>query len=128
MTRYILAAIAGIWMADGLALLSAPLLVIRRLQESLETAPNLLRWQAIGIGLGIMLLLWSTPLPYQPLWWMTGGAMVIKSCFLTWGPTAWRTPLLSWCFTREAVDYRFFGLWLCTLAVLLLHALGLLHG
>lgn len=75
-----------------------------------------------------MLLLWSTPLPYQPLWWMTGGAMVIKSCFLTWGPTAWRTPLLSWCFTREAVDYRFFGLWLCTLAVLLLHALGLLHG
>ena len=128
MTRYILAAIAGIWMADGLALLSAPLLVIRRLQESLETAPNLLRWQAIGIGLGIMLLLWSTPLPYQPLWWMTGGAMVIKSCFLTWGPTAWRTPLLSWCFTREAVDYRFFGLWLCTLAVLLLHALGLLNG
>ncbi len=128
MTRYILAAIAGIWMADGLALLSAPLLVIRRLQESLEAAPNLLRWQAIGIGLGLMLLLWSTPLPYQPLWWMTGGAMVIKSCFLTWGPTAWRTPLLSWCFTREAVDYRFFGLWLCTLAVLLLHALGLLHG
>ncbi|MCW5792968.1 MAG: hypothetical protein KIS97_01395 [Nitrospira sp.] len=128
MTRYILAAIAGIWMADGLALLSAPLLVIRRLQESLEAAPNLLRWQAIGIGLGIMLLLWSTPLPYQPLWWMTGGAMVIKSCFLTWGPTAWRTPLLSWCFTREAVDYRFFGLWLCTLAVLLLHALGLLNG
>ena len=128
MTRYILAAIAGIWMADGLALLSAPLLVIRRLQESLEAAPNLLRWQAFGIGLGIMLLLWSTPLPYQPLWWMTGGAMVIKSCFLTWGPTAWRTPLLSWCFTREAVDYRFFGLWLCTLAVLLLHALGLLNG
>ena len=128
MTRYILAAIAGIWMADGLALLSAPLLVIRRLQESLEAAPNLLRWQAIGIGLGLMLLLWSTPLPYQPLWWVTGGAMVIKSCFLTWGPTAWRTPLLSWCFTREAVDYRFFGLWLCTLAVLLLHALGLLHG
>ena len=128
MTRYILAAIAGIWMADGLALLSAPLLVIRRLQESLEAAPNLLRWQAIGIGLGLMLLLGSTPLPYQPLWWVTGGAMVIKSCFLTWGPTAWRTPLLSWCFTREAVDYRFFGLWLCTLAVLLLHALGLLHG
>ena len=128
MTRYILAAIAGIWMADGLALLSAPLLVIRRLQESLQAAPNLLRWQAIGIGLGLMLLLWSTPLPYQPLWWVTGGAMVIKSCFLTWGPIAWRTPLLSWCFTREAVDYRFFGLWLCTLAVLLLHALGLLHG
>ncbi|MCW5797779.1 MAG: hypothetical protein KIT40_04715 [Nitrospira sp.] len=128
MTRYILAAIAGMWMADGLALLSAPLLVIRRLQESLDQSPQLLRWQAIGIGLGIILLLWSTPLPYQPLWWATGGAMVMKSGFLMWGPAAWRTPLLSWCFTREAVDYRFFGLWLCTLAVLLLHALGLLHG
>ncbi|MGC3975324.1 MAG: hypothetical protein QM771_13215 [Nitrospira sp.] len=128
MTRYILAAIAGMWMADGLALLSAPLLVIRRLQESLDHSPQLLRWQAIGIGLGIILLLWSTPLPYQPLWWMTGSAMVIKSGFLIWSPAAWRTPLLSWCFTREAVNYRFFGLWLCTLAVLLLHALGLLHG
>ena len=128
MTRYILAAIAGMWMADGLALLSAPLLVIRRLQESLDQSPQLLRWQTIGIGLGIILLLWSTPLPYQPLWWMTGAIMVIKSAFLIWSPDAWRAPLLSWCFTREAVDYRFFGLWLCTLAVLLLHALGLLHG
>ncbi|MCS6294838.1 MAG: hypothetical protein H8K09_01250 [Nitrospira sp.] len=128
MSRYILAAIAGMWMADGLALLSAPLLVIRRLQDSLQQSPHLLRWQAVGIGLGIILLLWSTPLPYQPLWWMTGAVMVIKSGFLAWGPADWRTPLLSWCFTREAVDYRFFGLWLCTLAVLLLHALGLLHG
>ena len=54
-------------------------------------------------------------------------SMIIKGCFLTWGPAAWRTPLLDWCFAREAIDYRFFGLWLCMLAVLLLHALGLLH-
>ena len=128
MTRYILAAIAGIWMADGLALLTAPLLVIRRLQESLEQSPNLLRWEAIGIGLGTLLNLWSAQLPYQPLWWISGGAMVIKGGFLVWGPAAWRTPLLSWCFAREAIDYRFVGLWLCMLAVLLLHALGLLHG
>lgn len=128
MSRYILAAIAGMWMADGLALLSAPLLVMQRLQESLDGSPNLLRWQAIGIVLGIILLWWAAPLPYQPLWWMTGGAMVIKSGFLIWGPVTWRLSLLNWCFTREAVDYRFFGLWLCTLAVLLLHALGLLHG
>jgi hypothetical protein len=53
--------------------------------------------------------------------------MIIKGGFLTWGPAAWRTPLLDWCFAREAIDYRFFGLWLCMLAVLLLHALGLLH-
>jgi len=128
MTRYILAAIAGLWMADGLALLSAPLLVMRRLQDSLEQSPNLLRWQGFGIALGIILLLWSSPLSYQPLWWLTGSAMVVKSGFLLWSPTDWRMPLLRWCFTREAVDYRFFGLWLCTLAVLLLHALGLLHG
>lgn len=128
MTRYLLAAIAGIWMADGLALLSAPLLVIRRLQDQLADNPQILRWQAVGVVLGFMLLLWSAPLPYQPLWWVTGSAMVLKGGFLTWGPAAWRTPLLSWCFAREAVDYRFFGLWLCTLAVLLLHALGLLHG
>jgi len=128
MTRYILAAIAGIWMADGLALLIAPLLVMRRLQDSLTENPQMLRWEAIGIVLGLMLLLWSSALPYQPLWWMTGGAMVIKGGFMMWGPVAWRTPLLSWCFAREAIDYRFVGLWLCMLAVLLLHALGLLHG
>lgn len=128
MSRYILAAIAGMWMADGLALLSAPLLVIRRLQDSLQQSPHVLRWQALGIGLGIILLLWSPRLAYQPLWWLTGAAMITKSGFLLWGPAAWRMPLLHWCFTREAVDYRFFGLWLCLLAVLLLHALGLLHG
>lgn len=128
MTRYILAAIAGIWMADGLALLIAPLLVIRRLHDSLAENPHMLRWEAIGMVLGLMLLLWSTALPYQPLWWMTGSAMVIKGGFLTWGQAAWRTPVLSWCFAREAIDYRFVGLWLCMLAVLLLHALGLLQG
>ncbi len=127
MTRYILAAIAGIWMADGLALLIAPHLVMRRLQDSLTENPQMLRWEAVSIILGLLLLIWSAPLPYQPLWWMTGAAMVIKGGFLTWGPAAWRAPLLSWCFAREAVDYRFVGLWLCMLAVLLLHALGLLH-
>ncbi|MBS0169335.1 MAG: hypothetical protein JSR62_03185 [Nitrospira sp.] len=128
MTRYLLAAIAGIWMADGLALLIAPLLVIRRLQDSLAENPQILRWEAMGMVLGFMLLLWSAPLPYQPLWWVTGSAMVLKGGFLTWGPPTWRTPFLSWCFAREAIDYRFVGLSLCMLAVLLLHALGLLHG
>ena len=52
MTRYILAAIAGIWMADGLALLIAPLIVMRRLQDSLAENPQMLRWQTIGIALG----------------------------------------------------------------------------
>ena len=73
MTRYILAAIAGIWMADGLALLTVPLLVVKRVQESLLHSPQLLRWEAVGIGLGAILILWSGPIPYQPLWWITGG-------------------------------------------------------
>ena len=127
MTRYLLAAIAGIWMADGLVLLGFPLLVIKRIRDSVHQRPQLLRWEAVGIGLGAILLLGTTQLPYQPLWWTTGVAMIMKGCLLTWGPAAWRDPLLQWCFTREAIDYRFFGLWLCMLAVLLLHALGLLN-
>jgi len=127
MTQYMLAAIAGIWMADGLALLGFPLLVIKRVQDSLQHSPQLLRWEAVGIGLGAILILWSGSLPYQPLWWITGHVMIVKGCFLAWGPATWRRPLLSWCFSREAIDYRFLGLWLCLLAVLLLHALGLLH-
>ena len=126
MTRYILAALAGIWMADGLGLLCFPLLVIRRVRESLQQSPDLLRWQAVGIYLGVTLIVYSAQLPYQPLWWITGGAMSIKSGFLAWGPVTWRVSLLNWCFSREAIDYRFLGLWLCALAVLLLHALGLL--
>ena len=125
MTRYILGAIAGIWLADGLALLSFPLLVIRKVQESLQQNPHLLRWQAIGMCLGAFLIVASAELPYQPLWWITGAAMGIKSGLLAWGPTTWRASLLNWCFSREAIDYRFIGLGLCALAVLLLHALGL---
>ena len=126
MTRYLLAALAGIWMADGLALLCVPLLINRKVQESLQQSPHLLRWQAVGVCLAGTLVVYSSQLPYQALWWIVGGAMVIKSAFLAWGAAAWRTPLLSWCLSREAIDYRFVGLGLCALAVLLLHALGLL--
>lgn len=126
MTRYLLAALAGIWMADGLALLCIPLLVIRRVQESLQQSPHLLRWQAVGVCLAVTLVVYSSQLPYQPLWWFAGGAMAIKSAFLAWGPPRWRISLLNWCFSREAIDYRFIGLGLCALAVLLLDALGLL--
>jgi len=40
------------------------------------------------------------------------------------GPTELRARLLEWCLSREDVDYRFWGLGLCALALLLLHALG----
>ncbi|MBX3236208.1 MAG: hypothetical protein KF814_08655 [Nitrospiraceae bacterium] len=128
MMRYLLAAIAGIWLIDGLTLILFPLVVIRKLQETLVQTPRLLRWEAIGIWFGLILILFTSHLPYQPLWWTVGCVMVAKSWFLAWGPSNWRGLLLTWCFHREAVDYRFLGLWLCTLAVLLLHGLGWLGG
>ena len=35
-----------------------------------------------------------------------------------------RESVLQWCLSREAVDYRIWGLGLCTLSVLLIHACG----
>jgi hypothetical protein len=126
MTRYMLAAIAGIWMADGLSLVFFPSFVVKKTQDVLSQAPQLLRWEIVGIWLGLVLLLFTQHLPYQPLWWTTGTAMVAKGWFMVWGPPTWRDPILRWCLTREAVDYRFVGVGLCALAVLLLHAVGLL--
>ncbi len=121
---YLLAAIAGVWAADGLALLVAPRQVIVRTREVLAGAPTMLRWEGLAICLGVLLLLGSQELRYQPLWTITGIAMVTKGIFLTTGPQRWRQPVLDWCLTREDVDYRFVGITLCTLAVLLLNALG----
>jgi len=121
---YLLAAIAGIWAADGLALLVAPRSVILRIKDVLAVAPAMLRWEGLAIGLGILLLIGSQDLRYQPLWTITGLAMITKGAFLAMGPGHWRKPILDWCLTRDDVDYRFWGLGLCTLAVLLLHALG----
>ena len=128
MTRYVLAAIAGIWLIDGLTLLLFPLVVIRRVEKTLTQAPQLMRWEAVGIWLGLILLLFTSHLPYQPLWWAAGIAMAAKGWLFAWGPPQWRDPILDWCFHRDAVDYRFLGLWLGTLAVLLLHGFGWLGG
>lgn len=121
---YLLAAIAGIWAADGLALLVAPRIVILRIKDVLAVAPMMLRWEGLAIGLGILLLIGSQNLRYQPLWTMTGIAMVAKGAFLAAGPERWRKSVLDWCLARDDVDYRFWGLALCTLSLLLLHALG----
>lgn len=124
MVSYVLAAIAGIWMADGLALLVAPRHVIARVREALVVAPSLLRWEGAVAGLGMVLLLGTEGIHYQPLWMVTGAAMIVKGLFLAVGPEPWRRRLVDWCLQREDVDYRFWGLGLCALAVLLLHALG----
>ena len=121
---YILSAIAGVWMADGLALLVAPQQLIDRVRETLALSPSLIRWEALGIALGILLLFGADGLRYQVLWSVTGVLMVFKGVFLAWGPARWREPIIAWCLRREPVDYRFWGLGLCALAVLMLHALG----
>jgi uncharacterized protein YjeT (DUF2065 family) len=126
--KYVLAAIAGVWMADGIALLVAPRQIIARMRDVVALSPAVLRWEGIAICLGLLLLLGTDGVPYQPLWLTTGAAMIFKGIFLTSGPDRWRKPLLEWCLAREDVDYRFAGLWLCTLAILLLHGLGWFHG
>jgi hypothetical protein len=122
--QYVLAGIAGVWMADGIALLFAPRQVITRVREVLALSPAVLRWEGVAVCLGLLLLVGSEGVPYQPLWLVTGAAMMVKGVFLTAGPDRLRRPLLEWCLHREDIDYRFVGLWLCALALLLLHALG----
>jgi hypothetical protein len=121
---YLLALIAGIWMADGVALLIAPHQVIMRVREVLTLVPSLLRWEGATASLGLALLLGTEGLRYQPLWMMTGVGMMVKGLFLAVGPEPWRKRLVEWCLQREPIDYRFWGLGLCTLAILLLDALG----
>ncbi|MDE3019653.1 MAG: DUF2065 family protein [Nitrospirota bacterium] len=122
--KYVLAAIAGIWMADGLALLVAPRLVIARVREVLALSSTVLRWEGVAVCLGVLLLWGTVGLHYEPLWMATGLAMVVKGIFLAFGPEQLRKNVLDWCLHREDVDYRFWGLALCTLALLLLHAVG----
>jgi hypothetical protein len=122
--KYMLAGIAGIWMADGLALLVAPRHVIARVREVVELSPAILRWEVVAATLGILLMVGAHGLHYQPLWTIAGSAMLIKGAFLAIGPDQWRHKIVDWCLGRDDVDYRFWGLGLCLLAILLLHALG----
>ncbi len=124
MTPYVLATVAGIWMADGVCLLIAPGLLIAKLREMLTRSPSLFRWEVIPMIFGLVLIASAQDFRYQPLWTVTGSAMIAKGIFLLASPSSWRQPVLDWCMSREEVDYRFLGLGLCTLAILLLHALG----
>ena len=121
---YILAAIAGIWMADGLALLVAPRVIMARVREVVSLSPNMLRLEVVAVSLGIILVIGGAGLHYEPLWTIAGLTMVAKGLFVSLGPEPWRQRVLQWCLQREDVDYRFWGMALCTLAILLLHAIG----
>ena len=121
---YLLMAIAGLWMADGLALLFAPLRMMALLKESLAASPSIVNWSVISAVLGVILIFQVGELPYHPLWLITGIAMVAKGLFFLLASSEHRLLLVKWCLTREAVDYRFWGLALCALSVLLLDSLG----
>jgi uncharacterized protein YjeT (DUF2065 family) len=124
MRDYALAAIAGIWLADGCSLLLTPRFMVERLREVIRQQPAIWTWQWLSVAAGAVLLIAALPLMYQPLWIMTTLAMLIKGVFLALGPETWRSDLVEWCLSLDDVDYRFVGIGLCALAALLLHALG----
>ena len=121
---YLLMAIAGLWMADGLALLVAPLWIVGQVRQALSTSPALAKWSGLTLVGGMILLLQASDLPYQVLWMVTGLAMVAKGGFFLLSNDEIRQSVLQWGLSREAVDYRFWGLGLCALSVLLIHACG----
>jgi hypothetical protein len=121
---YALAALAGIRLADDMALLLAPRYIITQVRELLQQSSAILRWELLAIIGGVFLLFAAQELPYQWLWMVTAGGMIARGAFLSIGPHSGREPVIDWCVGREDIDYRFWGLGHCALAVLLLHALG----
>jgi hypothetical protein len=124
MRDYVLAGLAALWLADGIALLAAPRWTIDRVREALNQSPLILRWESFSIVAGLGLAVLGFDLRYRPLWAIVGLSMILKGILLSLGPKRPRETVMQWCLKREEVDYRFWGLTLCILAVLLLHALG----
>lgn len=124
MGDYALATIAGIWFTDGLLLLVIPRFIITHLRQTITESPTILRWEWLAVVGGGVVLFAGQNLDFQPLWTITAGIMIAKGFFLSMGPSKWRSRVLDWCLSWEDVDYRFWGLGLCTLAALLFRALG----
>jgi hypothetical protein len=124
MKEYALAIIAGMWLADGLALLVVPRFIIDHVRSTIQINTALWPWQLFAVVAGILLFWAGLELRYQPLWICAAGGMVGKGLSLAFAPAQRRERVVAWSLGREDVDYRFWGLGLCTLAVLLLHALG----
>lgn len=124
MKEYILALLAGIWAADGILLLMAPRKMMALVRDLTTDNPDVFRWQIVTVAAGFALVVLGWNLPFQPLWILIALAMIVKGLFLMFAASDIRNHLVAWCLTREDIDYRFIGIGLCTLAVLLLHALG----
>src|SRR5512134_2925477 len=124
MKEYALVFLAGVWFADGASLLIAPRTVMDKVRDAAANSPGIFRWQIVTVIAGLALLILGWHLTYRYLWFVTSVGMISKGLLLWLGPAELRGRLVAWCIAREDVDYRFWGLGLCTLAVLLLHALG----
>ncbi len=121
--HHLLIGIAIIWLVDGLSLLLAPRYVITQIRELLTVSPSIIQWEGLSIVLG-MILLWSSGnLRYTYLWILLGCTMVGKGFLLTLSSEKLREHVVEWCLAREDIDYRFWGLGLCALALILLDAL-----
>ncbi len=121
---WLLMAIAGLWLADGLVLVVAPLWIIGRMRHVFTAFPAMTTWSGVTLVAGLILLLESPGLAYHVLWLAAGAAMVVKGGFFLLADDDTRHAVVAWCLNREAVDYRFWGLGLCALSLLLIHALG----
>lgn len=85
MKDYALAALAGIWLTDGITLLIAPRFIITQVRELLQQSPSILRWELLAIIAGAFLFFAAQDLPYRWLWMVTAGGMVAKGLFLSFG-------------------------------------------
>ena len=121
---WLLMAIAGLWMADGVALLVAPLWIVGRMRSILLAAPAMTPWSGVTLVAGLVLCVAAPELAYPALWMVAGAAMTAKGGFFLLAHEDRRQAVLQWCLSREAVDYRLAGLVLCALSLLLFHALG----
>ena len=52
-------------MADGLALLVAPLWIVEQVRQALSTSPSLTKWSGVSLVAGLILLLQASALTYQ---------------------------------------------------------------
>jgi len=119
-----LAALAGVCLANSIALRVAPCYVITQARELLQQFPAILRWELLPIIGGVFLLFAraGTALPMA----LDGDGRIRdhQGAFLSIETHSRRRPVIDWWVGQAGVDYRFRGLGLCTLAILLLYALG----
>lgn len=98
--------------------------MIGQIRQALVASPLMRRCSGLTLVAGMILLLEASDLTYQGLWMFIGVAMVVKGGFLLLSNEDTCRSALQWCLSREAVDYRFWGLGLCALSMLLIQALG----